>query len=81
MDISPKIKIIAEVFYIQKDNKNIFIFQLTYNEIFLMVLLYLIIFTEVDGKLYIFQNDCSKMLDIVDKLSKPESTITDALNQ
>ena len=62
-----------------KDNKNIYI-SANHNEIFFNgIVVFDNLLTEVDGKLYISKNDCSKMLDIVDKLSKPvESTITDA---
>lgn len=62
-----------------KDNKNIYI-SANHNEIFFNgIVVFDNLLTEVDGKLYISKNDCSKMLNIVDKLSKPvESTITDA---
>lgn len=49
----PKIKIIAEVFYIQKTIRT-FIFQLTTTKYFLMVLLYLIIFLQKLMANYIF---------------------------
>lgn len=62
-----------------KDNKNIYI-SANHNEIFFNgIVVFDNLLTEVDGKLYISKDDCSKMLDIVDKLSKPvESTMTDA---
>lgn len=66
------------IFY-TKDNKTIYV-SADHNELcFNGLVIFDNLLTEVDNELYISRNDCTKMLDIVDKLSQPvESTITDA---
>jgi len=62
-----------------KDNKNLYV-SANHNEIcFNGFVIFDNLLTEINDNLYISRNDCSKVLDIVDKLSKPvESTMSDA---
>lgn len=62
-----------------KDNKNLYI-SANHNEIcFNSFVIFDNLLTEINNDLYISKNDYSKMLDIIDKLSKPvENTMSDA---
>ena len=60
-----------------KDNKNLYI-SANHNEIcFNSFVIFDNLLTEINNDLYISKNDYSKMLDIIDKLSKPvENTMS-----